>query len=175
MRRFSRGMTLIEMVTTFIIFAIVATIAARMMSGMFGSYFLARDLTASDSQARVAFERMTRELRQIRTATPGDLDSSSGTQLRFFDIDGNGVCYYRDAVNNRLMRSGDGPSTACGTTNAQPLSDFTTGLAFFYYTSDGSSAATTSSVVYYVTVRVNILDNSVADTLRATIHPRNFP
>jgi len=76
---------------------------------MFKSYFLARDITNSDSQVRVAFERMTRELRQIRSPIAADLDIASAAQVRFFDIDGNGVCFYRDAVNNRLMRSSDGP------------------------------------------------------------------
>ena len=110
-RRLSRGLTLIEMVAAFVIFAIVATVASTLMSGMFRSYFLARDITNSDSQVRVAFERMTRELRQIRSPIAADLDIASAAQVRFFDIDGNGVCFYRDAVNNRLMRSSDGPST----------------------------------------------------------------
>lgn len=174
-RRLSRGLTLIEMVAAFVIFAIVATVASTLMSRMFKSYFLARDITNSDSQVRVAFERMTRELRQIRSPIAADLDIASAAQVRFFDIDGNGVCFYRDAVNNRLMRSSDGPSTACGTTSAQPLSDFVTGLTLVYYKNDGINAAAVATEVYYVTVRVTVVDNDVTDTLRATIHPRNFP
>jgi prepilin-type N-terminal cleavage/methylation domain-containing protein len=173
MRRFARGWTLIEMVATFVIFAIVAAFVGNLMAGMFRSYFFARDVTSSDSQARVAFERMTRELRLVRTATTADFDVTSGAQVRFFDVDGNGVCFYRDAVNNRLMRSSDGPTTACGTTNAQPLSDYVTGLSFFYYTSALATTATAASV-YYVTAHVDIVDNNVTDTLRATVHPRNF-
>ncbi len=88
--------------------------------------------------------------------------------------DGNGVCFYRDAANNRLMRSADGPATACGTTSAQPVSDFVSGLSFFYYLNDGITTTATVASVSYVTVRVNVKDNVVIDTLRATIHPRNF-
>ena len=170
----ARGWTLIEVLTVLIILAVVAAVGARLMSSMFQSYLAARDITNSDAQARVAFERMTRELRQIRSATATDLDVASAAQVRFIDMDGNGVCFYRDAATNRLMRSADGPATACGTTSAQPLSDFVSGLSFFYYTSDGSTTTAVPASVCYVTVRVDVQDNNVSDTLRATIHPRNF-
>ena len=177
MKRYSariRGFTLVEVLTVLVILAVVSTIGARLMSGMFRSYFTARDITSSDAQARVAFERMTREMRQIRSATAADLDVASAAQVRFIDTDGNGVCFYRDAATNRLMRSADGPTTACGTTSPQPLADFVAGLNFFYYANDGITATAVPASVYYVTVRVNVQDNDVNDTLRATIHPRNF-
>jgi len=170
----ARGWTLIEVLTVLIILAVVAAVGARLMSSMFQSYLAARDITNSDAQARVAFERMTRELRQIRSATATDLDVASAAQVRFIDMDGNGVCFYRDAATNRLMRSADGPATACGTTSAQPVADFVSGLTFFYYLNDGITTTATVASVYYVTVRVNVQDNDVSDTLRATIHPRNF-
>ncbi len=172
-RRQQHGWTLIEVLTVLVILAVVVAVGARLMSSMFRSYFTARDITSSDAQARVAFERMTRELRQIRSATATDLDVASAAQIRFIDLDGNGVCFYRDAATNRLMRSADGPATACGTTSAQPVADFVSGLTFFYYLNDGITTTATVTSVYYVTVRVNVQDNDVSDTLRATIHPRN--
>ena len=173
-RHSDHGWTLIELLTVIIILAVVGTVGARLMSSMFRSYFTARDITSSDAQARVAFERMTRELRQVRSATATDLDPASGAQVRFIDSDGNGVCFYRDAATNRLMRSEDGPATACGATRPQPLSDFVTGLNFVYYVNDGRTTTAVSTAVYYVTVHVDVKDNNVSDTLRATIHPRNF-
>jgi len=174
-RRRRDGFTLIEMLTVIIILGVVAAVGARLMSGMFQSYFAARDITSSDAQARVAFERMTRELRQIRSATATDLDVASAAQIRFIDMDGNGVCFYRDAATNRLMRSADGPATACGATSARPLADFVAGLFFTYYLNDGRTTTSAPASVYYVTVHVDVQDNNVSDTLRATIHPRNFP
>ena len=169
-----RGWTLIEVVAVLIVSSIVAAFGATLMSGMFRSYFTARDITNSDAQARVAFERMTRELRLIRSATAGDLDVASGAQVRFIDVDGNGVCFYRDAATNRLMRSADGPATACGATSPQPLSEFVSGLSFFYYTTDGRTTTAVPAAVYYLTVRMDVQDNNVSDRLRATVHPRNW-
>jgi len=165
---------MVEMVVVIVILASVAAIGTGLLSSIFRSYFASRDMTSSDGQARAAFERMTRELRQVRSAAATDLDVASTAQFRFIDSDGNGVCFYRDAVNNRLMRSADGPSTACGTTSAQPLSDFVSGLLFAYYQNDGRTTTAVPASVYYVTVRVDVQDNNVSDTLRATIHPRNF-
>ncbi len=168
------GWTLVELVMVIVLVGSLAAMGAGLLSSVFRSYFASRDITSSDGQARAAFERITRELRQVRSATATDLDIASATQLRFIDTDGNGVCFYRDAANNRLMRSADGPATACGTTSAQPVSDFVSGLSFFYYLNDGITTTATVASVSYVTVRVNVKDNVVIDTLRATIHPRNF-
>ena len=173
-RRGEHGWTLIELVMVIVILGLLAAMGAGLLSSLFQSYFAARDITSSDGQARAAFERMTRELRQARSATAADLDVASGTQVRFIDADGNGVCFYRDAATNRLMRSGDGPSTACGATSPQPLSDFVSGLSFFYYTNTLALTATPASVSY-VTVVVSVQENNVSDTLRVTIHPRSFP
>ncbi len=172
-RRREHGWTLIELVMVIVILGLLAAMGAGLLSSLFQSYFAARDITSSDGQARAAFERMTRELRQVRSATAADLDVASTAQVRFIDTDGNGVCFYRDAATSRLMRSADGPATACGTTSAQPLSDFVAGLSFAYYLNDGITTTSVPGSVYYVTVRVDVKDNVVTDTLRATIHPRN--
>ena len=165
---------MVELVMVIVIFGIVAAMGTGLLSSIFRSYFASRDITSSDGQARAAFERMTRELRQIRSATATDLDVASTAQVRFIDADGNGVCFYRDAATNRLMRSADGPASACGTTGAQPLSDFVSHLFFRYYTNDGNATTAVPTAVYYVTVHVDVQDRVGTDTLRATIHPRNF-
>src|SRR6266436_7481876 len=88
-RRREHGWTLIELVMVIVILGLLAAMGAGLLSSVFRSYFAARDITSSDGQARAAFERMTRELRQVRTATATDLDVASTAQFRFIDSDGN--------------------------------------------------------------------------------------
>src|SRR5690349_19101456 len=63
------GFTLVEFVISIVLLAILATAGASLMSSMFGAYTESRDVVGGDGQARVAFERMTRELRDIRPLT----------------------------------------------------------------------------------------------------------
>src|SRR5258708_16989779 len=168
------GWTMVELVVVIVILGSVAAIGTGLLSSIFRSYLATRDMTSSDGQARAAFERMTRELRQARSATATDLDVASTAQVRFIDTDGNGVCFYRDAANNRLMRSADGPATACGTTSAPPLSDFVAGLLFPYYLNDGRPTPAPPTPGYDGTGHLDVHGHNVSDTLRATIHPRNF-
>ena len=68
---------MVELVVVIVILASVAAIGTGLLSSIFRSYFASRDMTSSDGQARAAFERMTRELRQVRSATATDLDVAS--------------------------------------------------------------------------------------------------
>src|SRR6266571_1547116 len=68
------GWTLVELVVVIAIFGAIAAIATGLLASVFRSYFTGRDITSSDGQTRAAFERMTREFRQVRSATASDLD-----------------------------------------------------------------------------------------------------
>src|SRR5260370_21737398 len=127
------GWTMVELVVVIVLLGSVAAIGPGLLSSIFRSYFASRDLTSSDGQARAAFERMTRELRQVRSAAATDLDVASTAQFRFIDSDANGVGFYRAAANKRLMRRADGPATSSVTTSAQPLSALPTGILISTY------------------------------------------
>ncbi|MHB1140547.1 MAG: prepilin-type N-terminal cleavage/methylation domain-containing protein [Sulfuricaulis sp.] len=167
------GFTLVEMVLVIMLAGIIFSLGSVMLGKVFSSYAFKRDTTDADWQAKVALERATRELRAARSATAADLDVASGTQLRFVDTDGNGVCFYRDAAANRIMRSADGPTTACGTTSPQPLADNITSLTFSYWDNTGAATAVVASV-YYITLGITVVDGSYSASFRANVRPRNF-
>lgn len=169
-----RGFTLVEIVAVIIVVAIIFGLGSVMLGKVFSSYALKRDATDADWQAKVALERMARELRAVRTATGADLDIGSTTQIRFVDTDGNGVCFYRAAATNRLMRSADGPSTVCGTNNAQVLADDVTNLNLSYWQADGT-VATAATNTYYIAVTLTVVENNNYNaTFRTSVRPRNF-
>lgn len=166
-----RGFTLIELVAVIVLLGIIFGFGGVFLGNVFTGYSLKRDATDAEWQAKVALERMARELRAVRTATAADLDIASAAQIRFVDTDGNGVCFYRSG--NRVMRSADGPASGCGTTGAQPLADNVTVLSFSYWDNAGATTATPANV-YYITVDLTVAEGGYSGQFRTNVRPRNF-
>lgn len=173
--RLTLGFTLVEMIIVIVVLGAIFAVGGLVLGRAFESYALTQTTTDVDWQGRVALERMVRELREIRTATAADLDMTSATQIRFIDAAGGGVCFYRDGATSRLMRSADGPLSACGATAPQPLADNIAagGLNFYYYRNNGNVAAAATQV-YYITLTLNVVDGQVNETYRVTVMPRRF-
>ncbi|MBF0178931.1 MAG: type II secretion system protein [Magnetococcales bacterium] len=78
-RKRPAGFTLIEMVMTLTIISIVAGVGATSMIGGFNAYLTARDMEPMASNARLALQRMSLELRNSVSCTgisqPGGLGS----------------------------------------------------------------------------------------------------
>ncbi len=161
------------MIIVIILAGIIFGFGSVLLGKVFSSYGAKQDIADADWQAKVALERAARELRAARSATAADLDVASAAQVRFIDSDGNGVCFYRDAATNRIMRSTDGPATACGTTSPQTLADNITTLSFTYWANNGAATAVVASV-YYITVDMTAVEGVYSSRFRANVHPRNF-
>ncbi len=173
-RHHATGATLVEMIVVIVIFGIVMSIGVMVLGRSFESYQLTREATNVDWHGRVALERLTRELREIRSATAVDLGftGTPATELRFIDAGGNAVCFY--LAGGRLMRSTDGPGgSPCGTTAPQPLADNASGLNFYFYQRDGSNA-TVATNVFYITVNFTVTVGQVAEPYRVSVQPRRF-
>jgi prepilin-type N-terminal cleavage/methylation domain-containing protein len=166
-----RGFTLIEMIAVIVLLGIIFGFGGVLLGNLFTGYSLKRDATDAEWQAKVALERMARELRAVRMATAADLDIVSAAQIRFVDTDGNGVCFYRNG--NRVMRSADSPASACGTTSAQPLADNVTALTFTYWDNTGTATAVAANV-YYITVDLTVAEGGYSGQFRTNVRPRNF-
>ena len=108
--RRGHGFTLVELIVVIILTGIIFSFGSALLGKVFSSYSLKQDVADADWQAKVALERMARELRAVRSATAADLDIASAAQVRFVDTDGNGVCFYRNAAANRVMRSAQAPA-----------------------------------------------------------------
>lgn len=163
LQRPSRGFSLVEMVAVIVILGVVGSIGAVIMGKGFQAYFMGQDIANSDWQGRLALERITRELRDVRA--PADLTGSLGSpdnQLDFKDTAGNSITYSLSGTT--LMR------------NAQPLADGITGLTFTYLRRDGVTSETaTAANVYYITVQITVSAPNTNVTYRDTVKPRNFP
>ena len=165
------GFTLIEVVVTMIVAAILFGLGATVISGGFRSYFLGREIMQNDWQGRLALERMTRELRTARTATPADLNIAAAGQITFIDFAGNTIVYRQ--TGNTIERSQNAGAF-------QPLADNISAapaLSFTYLRNDGTTPEPTggnSTLVYYITVLFTVSSANASATYRATVKPTSF-
>lgn len=152
------GFSLVEMVVVIVLVGILSAIGSQMLGMTLQSFVFSKDVLKGDWQARVALERLTRDLRMVRAAT--NLTIVPATAVTFSDTDGNNVNY--SLSGSQLIR------------NTQPLADGISGLAFTYLRSDGNTAAASASEVYYITVSFDVSRSTTTTNLRATVHPRDF-
>lgn len=164
--RSARGFSLFELVITIVVLGIIAAAAAPFLTASFQGYFTGRDIAETDWHARVAIERMSRELRTIRA--PADLTITSASDISFTDIDGNLIRYCMGGVGGCPGAAGE------LTRNAQPLAIGVTGLTFSFLTR-AAAATAAAAQVYYVTTEFTLTRSSVTKAYRFTVSPRNFP
>lgn len=167
-----RGFTLIEMVVVITILGVIGTIAANVIRSGFSAYYTGQDIIQADWQGRVALERITRELHDVRDRA--SLTGSSATQLIFTDIYGTAISYQQ--VGTTLMRAASPGST-------QPLAGdvAASGLTFSYHHISGVTATTTAASMDYITVALTVTTpvtpgstTTYNTTYRSTVRPRVF-
>ena len=151
-----------------VILGIIAAIGAPMIGNGFKAYFTAKDITEMDGQARLALERMTRELRSVRA--PADLTLLPANRITFVDVDGNIISYCMGAVAPCPGAAGDLMR------NNQPLASGISNLAFTYLDRAPTPAPTAiAAAVYYIGVSFTATQGTVNKPYQATVSPRNFP
>jgi len=155
-----RGFTLVELLIVIVITGILAALGSKMLASGFTAYVTARDLGKADWQGLIAIERLSRELRTIRSATNSDLSMNPSTRITFVDNDGNSISYTLSGTT--LMR------------NSEPLADGISGLSFNYIQNDGKTTAANAVQVAYISANVTVLRSGAGQLLRTSIHPRNF-
>ena len=161
----ARGFSLLELIMVMVVLGIVAAVAAPFLSASFQSYFIGKDISETDSQARVALERLSRELRSVRT--PADLIITSGGDISFTDVDGNSIRYCMGTVGGCLGAVGE------LTRSGQPLATGISALTFTFLTRTGAVTAVAANV-FYITVSFTATRNTISKSFTATVSPRNF-
>ena len=158
-RQKQKGFTLVEMILVIIILSIIATVGSQVMSNGFTAYLSGRDMVDAEWQGRYAMQRMSRELRDVRSATAGDLVMGAN-QITFTDINANTITY---ALTGTTL-----------TRNGTALADGVTALEFYYIQADGIVTAAAATDVSFITVNINVSLNGSNYSLRNTLHPRSF-
>ena len=156
--RRAQGFTLIEMViSTAILGALVIALSAMIIE-MFQSYSSQRQFTDQDAQARLALERVLRDLRDVRSVA--DL-GAPGATIAFTDTSATAVTYA--LVGTLLQRNGN------------TIADGVSALSVNYYGNTGALLGAAAGTRYIAVQFTLTTQDGIANTVRGVVYPRNFP
>ena len=172
----SKGFTLIEIVITIVLIGIISGLAALIILQGARIYTSEADRSNVNYQAKLAVERMEREVRLISSATTTDIWEMSNNDLQFCDINRKAVRYQLDGSYLKRYEL-----AACS--SSQPLWGSWYALSpqidvanssFVYYQQDGTTFAVSPATLWYVEINLIATQGSETLRLRTRAHPRNF-
>lgn len=152
-----QGFTLIEMVFVIIILSILSLMASRVIGAAFRAYYTNQGIVNADAQARLAFERMIRDIHAINSSS--SITTASASTLSFTDVNGNTVTYALSGT--QLQRNGI------------PLADGVSSMTLGYYNGSGAVTAVTTAI-RYINITLTITQNNVNYTMGTTVVTLNF-
>ncbi len=167
------GFTLIEMIASMLLLAVLAAAAIPFMSNGVQTYNSTADGLQTISKLRYASERLARELREIRhNGTGYDISTSvtaSGNAIRFRKSDLEWVNVNTNAPNLTMNYE----TLASGADFI--LSDDLTSINFDYYRIDGVNSPTSNVDVAFIEFELVLNSNGASYSQRTRIALRNRP
>ncbi len=158
-----RGFTLIEVIMVIVIVGIIAGLAAMIISHGVRAYSDEAARSDVHYQARLAMERMVREIRMIRSRT--DIAAMTTTNLVFTDVYGNTVGF--DYTAPPALRRWDGAAF-------NNLASSIISFAFNYYQQDLATPATGSADVMLIEITMRVQQGAEALDMRTRVFPRSL-
>ena len=165
-----KGVTLIELVITMVLMGIVAVVVANALStGIQGNLVTDNRKEALD-QARVAMERMRREIRNLNNSA--SVTTGSATQFCFTDTESTLINYSLQGADIKRKEAG---LVACPVGEGETLSTNITSFSFGYVRANGTvdtayAAGTTKRIRITLTSTISV--ESVQ--LQTEVWPRNL-
>lgn len=157
----ARGMTLIEMVLAIVIVSIILAATAPIIGNTFQSYITTRSALDATSKARLAVERIAREIRDLNFnfgAGAYQFATMTPTNATFTKTDGTTVAIAAIGANVNLSYStllGGAPQLLTNDLNA---------LNFRYLQENGTTTTTNPALVRFVEIGLTL---NVPDTTGA--------
>lgn len=175
----SKGFTLVEIVITIVLVSIISGIAAMIILQGVRVYSDEQSRSDVHYQARLAMERMAREIRMIRSSSEfgainspgvlvlGTITNNPSNVFSFMDMTGTQITYSLTVATATLNRTAGG-------TNA--LAQGVTALSFTCFNNAGGPVANGAVSTSVWTIEIDMTDTQGSETIsmRTRVHPRNF-
>jgi prepilin-type N-terminal cleavage/methylation domain-containing protein len=165
----SSGFTLIEIIIVIVLVGILATMAAMIIMQGVRAYSVEQSRSDAHYQAKLAMERMAREIRLIRSSTVTDIPTMTGTTLRYNDINGLQMGF--------RLNGGNIERTEDNAVSWQTLATNITGPGgnIFTYRDNIGAATAAPASIWLVQIQFTATQGTESiDDMRTTVHPRNF-
>ena len=146
------GFTLIELIFVIILLGIIGAIGSQMLTQGLNSFITQKNITNAIWQGQLAMERMTREIRYVRSA--GDIIINTSGEFKFVDIYGESIDYKLSGSN--LLR------------NTKTIANGVNTLTFSYSDQSGNAVSGTTDV-HYVGITMNVTLNNTNYSLTTSI------
>ncbi len=170
-RRWQTGFTLVETVMALLVLGLLAAMAYPMLSNGVRAYVEGADRVETLAKLRIAGERITRELREVRRnpLAPAnyEFNTMDAASVEFVKNDGTTVTISANAPLVDLAY--DNPA------GTWTLTDQLASLTFNYYQADGSTPATGSADVAFVEFELVLADDGNSFPQRSRVALRNQP
>jgi len=154
-----QGFTLIEVITTIVIVAIVASMAGMLLATAFKKRLSGHNLMESVAEVRVTFNRMAESLRECKSIL-----TMQNNRLRFRHLDGRTVTYRFN--NNQLQYREDGGNYYTLATNVIHLS--------FPYWNKNRNTTNNPLNVRCISVELTTSVENVTQSWQTNICPRHL-
>ncbi len=168
----SKGFTLIEAIITIVIVGIISGIAALIILEAMKASSKEQNLSDAHYQAKIAMERMAREIRLIRSQTVGDIPTMAAAGLVFCDVTGRAIEFQLSGTALNRRESATCSPPVWGGWNALS-SNGVNPLTFTYLDSAGAGGATAANL-WFVEIDMTDTQGSESLQMRTRVHPRNF-
>lgn len=164
------GATLVELVVMLVVVGVAIAMASSFFGNILRAYIVGTEAATDTARAQLALERMSRELRTIRSATSADL-TPAATRIAFVEKSSGNIIGY-DLLAGSLRRT----MTPAGTPIV--LADSVSALAFGYLTANGrselTSPATSVALIAYINARFTVSSDNITVGYSTTVRPTDF-
>jgi prepilin-type N-terminal cleavage/methylation domain-containing protein len=162
--KFSKGLTLIEMIMAIAIMGILSGILIFSIKGVMDLWNLWSFRSETTAQGRIAVMRMVREIRQVRNEST--IFIADRSRIRFNDTDNQTIDYSLNGTN--LTR------------NSNVLATGVTNLTFTYYNISNAKLVslplnqTDRESIFGIGLGVTMVSGDQNKTLATQVYPRNL-